>query len=208
MPLLFLIAALNADPELPANYRAYFERSDAEKMKLIELCENRVSDIESAILGEPIRERKGALRIQLKAANTALDTARRTRPTCLHSIAPDKDEIGLLPEGRIKIVIDNDTALLQTHNGRHVILNMDTRHLRTGQQFLSQDAWIVTATKTENKDILRHIGFGLGYYAAAPLHQDDIKSFRTFYDHSKADLKPTNEKGQAKTPGLIPAPKN
>jgi len=210
--LFLLVACLAVDKvveesAIPENVREYFVRADEAKAKVVADRQAVLDDLEIALQGGS-RELKGVLRQRIKVAKVNLELAKKAKPASELARLPKDGEVGQVGEGKIVAVVDNDTAVLQQRD-RYFVLQMDTRGLRTGQDWVSAGAWEVVGLSPDEYKTKRLLDRRLSaatFFVVRPLKAADVDKWRAAYDGEKAADKSKGVK-PAEPPLFVPKSK-
>jgi len=222
--ILFVLAAICADPAAPANelskgMREYFRRADKLRETKIKGNDTNVAflliDINNARDPKVIAE----LKKQLRRQEQYRESIEKTELWAELPQDPAVGDVGRVRNsGRVFAIINSRTAVVSTdvvdsekYRLFLVLKNYSTKSLKVDAPVDSEDVFQVTETKIEDFNTLFAIG-KRPYRVIEPIKKSDVQRFRALYDAELAAEKVEKEKAaQAKEPAPAqanPSPEN
>lgn len=198
MSFLLLMSCISAElteEKITKGVVAYFERAAKIQEGQDKELQTQIDDLELAMKGAPNPIIKQQMKLTVKRLEAARLELKKSKPTAEFDAAHPIGNVGKLPTKAVFAVVDAKTVILanqwysQTEERQasdlfYVAVGADTKVLKNGQLTNSDDIWIVTGIKSENKDISR-ITAGHPIRVIEKLNKTDVNKWREHWQEHK-----------------------
>lgn len=188
--LVIMLATFGAEATvsepLPREVRSFFERSDEVRDQRIRSLTSKLAALDEDIRAEPSAKQKAMIQKNRAQVQQSLADAKRGRHLAELPLPPFIDEMGVLPNGTLEKVIDDERAIARLHNGTIVVLTKtDTKRFRKGTVDF-EDVWRSVPATPSARNAIENSDLGKSrFYMLEPVKKGDIERYRSQYEIEK-----------------------